>query len=158
MGKVREGIVCFVVFFLFVFILLLSFFEVTSVQQNKSKKMMMRVMVMGRVIGRVIKWWPAVVREKVGSWEGRLSLDNTVEDMMKKRVNLWDFFVFYYLFVCNTIYHFITVELRLLLYIASVSILYRLCGFVSFYTNDKNNILGGKEKMGKWVRKVGKVG
>ena len=31
------GIVCFVVFFLFVFILLLSFFEVTSVQQNKSK-------------------------------------------------------------------------------------------------------------------------
>ncbi|MDN5249850.1 MAG: hypothetical protein QWI73_07190 [Alphaproteobacteria bacterium] len=37
LGKVREGIVCFVVFFLFVFILLLSFFEVTSVQQNKSK-------------------------------------------------------------------------------------------------------------------------
>lgn len=64
----------------------------------------------------------------------------------------------YYLFVCNTIYHFITVELRLLLYIASVSILYRLCGFVSFYTNDKNNILRGKEKVGKWVGKVGKVG
>lgn len=79
--------------------------------------------------------------------------------MMKKRVNLWVIFVFlYYLFVCNTIYHFITVELRLLLYIAWVSILYRLCSFVSFYTNDKNNILGWEEKVGKWVGKMGKWG